>query len=168
MKQLQSQTERTADEEWRLRYTMKIQEHCAEAAYLFSRSFNYVWYRSQFKHELFLSLEESLAELLIGLRDRLFRSAPMLPDHTETPEWSKAVRQRTVQLFAWHVNHPDRYLIVDLTTEELKGLEDYYHRWTGFDFSESSACHAHGLPMKAFAAGSSSNHRPRLGEAIQV
>jgi hypothetical protein len=149
IKQLQSQTKRTADEEWRLRHTMKIQEHCAEAAYLFSRSFNYVWYRSQFKHELFLSLEESLAELLIGLRDRLFRSAPMLPDHTETPEWSKAMRQRTVQRFAWHVDHPERYLIVDLTTEELKGLEDYYHRWTGFDFSESSACPAHGLPMKA-------------------
>jgi hypothetical protein len=149
MKQLQSQTKRTPDEEWRLCHTMKIQEHCAEAASLFSRSFNYVWYRSQFKHELFLSLEESLAELLIGLRDRLFRSAPMLPDHTETPEWSKAMRQRTVQLFAWHVDHPERYLIVDLTTEELKGLEDYYHRWTDFDFSESSACHANGLPMKA-------------------
>lgn len=93
--------------------------------------------------------EDGLAELIVGLRDLTFEYAPVLPGRTTTPEWFKLASQRSNRLFTWHVDKPENYLIVGLTSEDTKEMEAFYTRWTGRTFCDSSACHAHLLSMGA-------------------
>lgn len=149
VKELESQSQRSSDEEHRLRHASKVQDRCKESGRLFEQALDFIWYHSHFKEDLFLHVEDALGELIVGLRDLTFANGPVLAGRTTTPEWFKVASQRSNRVFAWHVDKPKNYLSVGFTGEDIEAMEVYYRHWTGRTFSDSSACHAHGLPMGA-------------------
>lgn len=147
VKELESRSQRTPEEESRLRHGLKIQDHCREAGRLFEQGFDYIWNRSHFDDAVSLSLEEGLAEVIIGLRDQAFKTGPVVPGRTTHAKWLDAVDRRSEFLFAWHQDNPENNLGIRVDEQQIQGLNFLYHQWTGFDFSERCACHAHFLSM---------------------
>jgi hypothetical protein len=149
VKELESQSQRSSDEEHRLRHASKVQDRCKESGRLFEQALDFIWYHSHFKEDLCLNDEDALGELIVGLRDLTFAYGPVLPGRATTPEWFKVASQRSNRLFTWHVDKPQNYVIVGLTGEDAEAIGAYYRDWTGRAFSDSSACHAYGLSMGA-------------------
>jgi TIR domain len=149
VKELESQSCRSSDEEQRLRHACKVRDRCKESGRLFEQALDFIWYHTHFKSDIFLNGEDGLGELIVGLRDLTFAYGPVLPGRTTTPEWFKLASQRSNRLFTWHVDKPKNHLIVGLTGEDTKAMEAYYESWTRRVFSDSSACHAHGLSIGA-------------------
>jgi hypothetical protein len=144
-KELESKSQRTSDEEHRLRHAYKVRDYCKESGSLFEQALDYIWHRATFKNDLFGYDEDALGELIVGLRDRTFAAMPVLPGRTTTPEWFKLASKCSNRLFAWHIERPQNYLIVGLTDEDTKAMETYYTQWMKCPFSDRSACHAYGL-----------------------
>jgi hypothetical protein len=149
VKELESQSRRSSDEEHRLRHACKVRDRCKESGRLFEQTLDFIWYHTHFKDDVYLSEEDGLGELIVGLRDLTFAYGPVLLGRTTTPEWSKLASQRSNRLFTWHIDKPENHLVVGLTGEDTKAMEAYYRSWTRHTFSDISACHAHGLSIGA-------------------
>lgn len=147
--ELESKTQRSSEEEHRLRHALKVQDYCKEAGRLFEQALDYVWYHSDFKNDLLGYDEDALGEFITGLRDHTFAATPILPGRTTNPGWYKLASERSNRLYAWHVDRPQNYLVVGFTSEDAKAMEAYYTQWTKVPFSDHSACHAYGLSMGA-------------------
>src|SRR5262249_12496503 len=89
VKELQSRPHRSSNEEGRSRDAIKIREQWKTSGTLVRRALDFAFYPRPLKDDAMLGSEDNLGEFIIGLRDLIFASTPIVPGRTTNPEWSQ-------------------------------------------------------------------------------